>query len=51
MGHSNKLIAYELGLSVGTVSAYLARATRKLGLDSRLDVVRLCRASWMGRSD
>jgi len=47
MGHSNKLIAYELGLSVGAVSSYLTTATRKLGLASRIDLVRLCRASWM----
>ncbi|HUB09556.1 MAG TPA: LuxR C-terminal-related transcriptional regulator [Myxococcales bacterium] len=41
MGHSNKLVAYELGLSVGAVSAYLNGAMRKLGLDSRLDLARL----------
>jgi len=31
MGHSNKLIAYSLGLSLSTVGAHLARARRKLG--------------------
>jgi DNA-binding CsgD family transcriptional regulator len=31
MGHSNKLIAYSLGLSLSTVAAHLARARRKLG--------------------
>jgi DNA-binding CsgD family transcriptional regulator len=30
LGHSNKLIAYELGLAVSTVSAHLARARAKL---------------------
>ncbi|MHB8420568.1 MAG: response regulator transcription factor [Myxococcales bacterium] len=41
MGHSNKLVAYELGLSVGSVGAYLNRAMRKLGLRSRLELARL----------
>jgi len=30
-GHTNRLIAYELGLSMGTVEAHLAAALRKLG--------------------
>ena len=30
-GHTNRLIAYELGLSIGTVEADLAAALRKLG--------------------
>ncbi|WP_394847855.1 LuxR C-terminal-related transcriptional regulator [Pendulispora brunnea] len=45
MGHSNKLIAYELGLSVSAVSAYLTRAAKKLGVDSRVALVRLHRDS------
>ncbi|MHB8417535.1 MAG: helix-turn-helix transcriptional regulator [Myxococcales bacterium] len=49
MGHSNKLVAYELGLSVGSVSAYLSVALRKLGLDSRLDLARLLRAGQPAR--
>ena len=40
MGHSNKLIAYDLGLSVGTVSVMLARAAAKLGVDSRPALIR-----------
>lgn len=32
IGHSNKLIAYSLGVSISTVSTLLARARRKLGL-------------------
>lgn len=44
MGHSNKLVAYELGLSVGAVSSYLRLAMRKLGLSSRLDLARLLRS-------
>jgi DNA-binding CsgD family transcriptional regulator len=39
-GHSNKLIAYELGLSVSTVGAYLASAARKLGAPTRASLVR-----------
>ncbi|HEX6272223.1 MAG TPA: LuxR C-terminal-related transcriptional regulator [Polyangiaceae bacterium] len=31
LGHSNKLIAYELGLSVSTVSSHLGRAHKKIG--------------------
>ncbi len=41
LGHSTKLIAYELGLSVGTASAYLATGMRKLGLRSRVQLVNL----------
>ncbi len=41
MGHSNKLVAYELGLSESAVGAYLCGARRKLGIRSRLDLVRL----------
>lgn len=41
MGHSQKLIAYELGLAPSTVWTHLARAKRKLGLLDRADVMRL----------
>jgi DNA-binding CsgD family transcriptional regulator len=41
LGHSTKLIAYELGLSVGAASAYLAGAMRKIGLRSRVQLVNL----------
>src|ERR1041384_847047 len=40
-GHSYKLIAYELGLTVSTVSTHLARATAKLGIDSRRSLLAL----------
>lgn len=43
MGHSNKLIAYDLGLSTGTVSVLLGRAARKLGVSGRVALVRLFR--------
>jgi DNA-binding CsgD family transcriptional regulator len=32
LGHSNKLIAYELGLSSSTISTTLNRAKKKLGI-------------------
>lgn len=35
LGHSNKVIAYELGLSTSTVAGHLARARAKLRLPSR----------------
>ena len=35
MGHSNKVIAYELGLSDSTVRVLLHRAARKLGAATR----------------
>jgi len=39
-GYSNKEIAGELGLSVKTVETHKSNATQKLGLQSRIDVVR-----------
>lgn len=41
MAHSNKLIAYELGISLGAVSTHLSAALAKLGLESRVELVRL----------
>jgi DNA-binding NarL/FixJ family response regulator len=38
-GRSNKLIAYELGIAEGTVSALVARVSTKLGAKSRADLV------------
>jgi len=43
MGHSNKLIAYDLGLSTGTVSVILARAAKKLGVSGRVALIRAFR--------
>lgn len=40
-GQPNKLIAHEIGLTVPTVTALLVRITRKLGLRTRTDLVRL----------
>jgi DNA-binding CsgD family transcriptional regulator len=41
MGHSNKLIAYELGLAESTVATHLDAASLKLGVRSRADLARL----------
>lgn len=42
MGHHNKLIAYNLGISHSTVRVLLARAARKLGVGTREDLIRVC---------
>lgn len=42
LGRTNKCVAYELGLSVGTVSTLLTRAARKLGVRSRAQLI----AAW-----
>jgi DNA-binding CsgD family transcriptional regulator len=39
LGHSLKLIAYEVGLSTATVSYHLTRAQAKLGVRSRAELV------------
>lgn len=43
LGKSNKLIAYELGLSTSTVATYLSWAMRKLRVTSRVELIRLAR--------
>lgn len=48
MGHSNKLIAYDLGISIGSVSVLLGRAARKLGVSSRVALVRVFRETYVG---
>ncbi len=39
LGHANKMIGYELGISASTVSVLLGRAARKLGVQSRAALV------------
>lgn len=39
MGHTNKLIAYELGLATSTIGMQLSRATRKVGVRSRVELI------------
>ena len=41
LGNSNKLIAYSLGLSEGTVAALVSRALRKLRLPARAALAHL----------
>ena len=40
-GDSNKLIAYQLGISLGSVSNTLSRAIAKMGLRTRRELIRL----------
>ena len=40
LGHSHKLIAYTLGLSISTVASHVKRACKKLGVSSRVELVR-----------
>lgn len=44
LGHSNKEIAYTLGLSISTVATHLAAARRKLGASSRVALIHAYRA-------
>ncbi len=48
MGHTNKEIAYELGLSHSTVRVLLRRACQKLGLRTRDELVEHYRKSALG---
>jgi DNA-binding CsgD family transcriptional regulator len=41
LGHSHKLISYELGIGTSTVAEHLSAALRKLGLSDRLQLVQL----------
>jgi DNA-binding CsgD family transcriptional regulator len=41
LGHSNKLIAYELGLSLGSVGTHLHSVLAKLGAKSRVELIQL----------
>lgn len=43
MGHSNKLIAYDLGLSPSTVSVTLSQAAKKLGVSGKVALIRAFR--------
>jgi DNA-binding CsgD family transcriptional regulator len=39
-GHSNKLIAHEMGLAPSTVAGHLTKAALKLGVGSRVELMR-----------
>jgi DNA-binding CsgD family transcriptional regulator len=49
LGHTNKLIAYELGLSISTVGVLLWRAARKLGTKSRAELIRVFNEATAGK--
>jgi DNA-binding NarL/FixJ family response regulator len=44
LGHSNKHIAYELGVTSSTVSTFLERAVLKLGARSRVGLIQMMSA-------
>ncbi len=44
LGHSNKMIAYELGVSLSTVSSQLTAARRKLGAKTRTELIHTIRS-------
>jgi DNA-binding CsgD family transcriptional regulator len=44
LGHSHKLIAYELGISRSTASGYVSSAMRKLGVETQAELVGAVRA-------
>jgi DNA-binding NarL/FixJ family response regulator len=50
LGHTNKLIAYELGVAVATVASALASAAVKLGVATRAELIRLFHANAKGSS-
>ncbi|HUS29381.1 MAG TPA: helix-turn-helix transcriptional regulator [Kofleriaceae bacterium] len=41
LGKSNKLIAYELGIAESTVASHLSSAMRKLGVKTRVELLRM----------
>jgi DNA-binding CsgD family transcriptional regulator len=43
LGHSNKHIAYELGVSISTVATHLKSAATKLGVSSRVELIQRMR--------
>ena len=43
MGHSNKRIAAELGISLSTVASHLSKASAKLGVRSRVELIQAFR--------
>jgi len=50
-GHSNKLIAYHLGIAEGTVASHLHQAQRKLGVRDRVELVRTLGTHYPLRTD
>ena len=51
LGYSNKEISAQLGVSIKTVETYKQRSMEKLGLKSRVDIVRLAsERGWLNQS-
>lgn len=46
LGYSNKVIGYELGLSAGAVTVRLKRGLKRIGLNSRQELIALGAAAW-----
>jgi DNA-binding NarL/FixJ family response regulator len=46
LGHPNKQIAYTLGFTTPTVANLISRASRKLGIGNRVELIGLIRKSW-----
>jgi DNA-binding CsgD family transcriptional regulator len=44
LGHGNKLIAYDLGISPAAVAIYLSRAAAKLGASSRVSLIQILKS-------
>ena len=48
LGHSNKEVAAQLGLSVKTIELHKANAMQKLGLEGRIELLRYAlRCGWL----
>jgi DNA-binding CsgD family transcriptional regulator len=47
-GHANKLIGYELGISPSSVATHLRRASEKLGVETRAELIALVRKLFAG---
>lgn len=51
LGHHDKLIAYELGITPSTVRVLLGRAKAKLGVRSRKELLEVCRGGAPAKAD
>jgi DNA-binding CsgD family transcriptional regulator len=51
LGHTNKFVAYELGISTSGVAMHLGRAAKRLGARSRVELIAAYRARRDGQGD
>jgi DNA-binding CsgD family transcriptional regulator len=51
LGHSNKLIAYQLGLTPSAAAMRLSRLARKLGARTRVELIEKCRGPGLRLAD